>query len=220
MAKEQLIKGAASLGVELDETAVDKLFLYKKFLLEYNKNVNLTSIVDEQEFIVKHFLDSLTLLPELEIRRNMRIIDVGTGAGFPGVVLKIVRPDINLVLLDSLNKRIKFLEQAVELLALDGVLCIHGRAEEFSQKKDFRAAFDYATARAVAALPKLARICLPFVKPGGIFIAMKGRNYHEEVKEAKLPLKRIGGVICEIREITLPGDIGRCLVKIRKINPQ
>lgn len=217
MAKDQLIKEAAALGITLDAAAVDKLFLYKDFLLKYNKKVNLTSIVDEQEFIVKHFLDSLTLLPELEIHANTRLIDVGTGAGFPGIVLKILRPEIDLVLLDSLNKRIKFLEQAIKLLALDNISCIHGRAEEISRKKDFHKIFDYATARAVAALPKLAEYCLPFVKPGGFFIAMKGRNYHEEAKEATAPLKRFSGKICEIKEITLPGDIGRCLVKIKKL---
>ena len=214
--RELLIKGAAELGIALDTVAVDRLFVYKDFLKEYNKKVNLTSIVEDEEIIVKHFLDSLTLLPHIEGGR--KVIDVGTGAGFPGLVLKIVRDDLDLVLLDSLNKRIKFLEELVGMLGLEGVRCVHGRAEEMSRRPEYRENFDFVVARAVANLSKLAGYCLPFAKVGGVFIAMKGRNYHDDVAEASEAVKSFGGEICEIKEVALPGgDIVHSIVKIRKV---
>ncbi|MCL2397295.1 MAG: 16S rRNA (guanine(527)-N(7))-methyltransferase RsmG [Defluviitaleaceae bacterium] len=216
--RELLIRGAQELGVSLDDTATDRLFRYKEFLQEYNKKVNLTAIVDDEDIIVKHFLDSLTVLPHLKIGENTKIIDIGTGAGFPGLVIKIAREKVDLTLLDSLRKRIVFLEEAVKMLGLDGAECHHARAEEFlRQRKDIAGSFDYALSRAVAALPKLTEYCLPYVKPGGMFIAMKGRNYKDEVAEACGVIKRLGGEICEIKEIPLPGsDIVHSLVKIRK----
>ena len=214
--REMLIEGAAGLGVALDDAMVDKLFAYKDFLREYNKKVNLTSIVEDEEIIIKHFLDSLTLLPD--IGGGGKAIDVGTGAGFPGLVLKIARDDLDLVLLDSLNKRIKFLQELVGILGLEGVGCVHGRAEEMSRRPEYRENFDFVVARAVANLSKLAGYCLPFAKVGGVFIAMKGRNYHDDVAEARRAVKSFGGEICEIKEVVLPGvDIVHSIVKIRKV---
>ena len=215
--RELLVNGAADLGVCLNDAAVDRLFAYKEFLKEYNKKVNLTSIVDDEEIVVKHFLDSLTLVSELA-SGGRKVIDIGSGAGFPGVVLKIVMEDLDLVLMDSLNKRIRFLNELVGMLGLGGVRCVHGRAEELARRPEYREGFDFAVARAVANLTKLSGYCLPYVRVGGMFIAMKGRNYHEDVSEADGAIKSLGGKILEVKEIGLPGsDIVHSIIKIEKI---
>ena len=219
MIRGMLVEGAGELGVNLDEGAVERLFKYKDFLLEYNEKVNLTSIVDDVDFVVKHFLDSLTLLPVIKMREGgARVIDIGTGAGLPGLVLKIVCDDIDLVLLDSLNKRVKFLDEAVRLLGLKNVKCVHGRAEELTRiDKSYRGGFDYAVARAVTNLKKLAGYCLPYVRAGGEFIAMKGRDYHEELEEARAAIAAFGGEVAEVREITLPGsEIVHSVIRVRR----
>jgi 16S rRNA (guanine527-N7)-methyltransferase len=217
--KEMLVRGSEELQVTLNQAALDRLFIYKDFLKEYNKKVNLTSIVEDEEIIIKHFLDSLTVLPEMNISQDGKIIDIGTGAGFPGLVLKIARENPDLVLVDSTMKKIRFLEEAVERLGLKGVQCVHVRAEELiRQRTEFRGGFDYALSRAVARLPKLVEYCLPYVKVGGEFIAMKGRNYGEELEESKRIVKKLGGEISRVKEIALPGsDIVHCLIIIRKI---
>jgi len=214
--KELLINGAAELGVSLSDQAADRLFKYKELLKEYNKKVNLTSIVDDEQIIIKHFLDSLTVVPEL--KADARIIDIGTGAGFPGVVLKIALENTDLLLLDSLNKRIKFLKEVVCELGLSGVECIHARAEELWRKeKGFKEGFDYAVSRAVAKLSVLSGYCLPYVKINGEFIAMKGPDCAEEAEEARKKIKLLGGEVLGIKQITLPGsDITHSLVKIKK----
>lgn len=204
---------AAKLGVFLTEDAADKLFAYKEFLKEYNTKVNLTSITDDEEIIIKHFLDSLTLMEYVD---GGRLIDIGTGAGFPGVVLKIAAPHLDIVLMDSLNKRIKFLEQLVNILGITGISCIHGRAEELARRPEYHKKFDFATARAVTNLTKLAEYCLPYVKSGGMFLAMKGRNYHEETNEAKPTINRLGGRMLPPKEIVLPGGIVHTVIPILK----
>ena len=216
--REMLLEGAARLQVPLDETAADRLFIYKDFLKEYNKKVNLTSIVEDEEIIVKHFLDSLTLLPEMNISQGTKVVDIGTGAGFPGIVLKIAWEKLDLTLVDSTMKKVRFLEETTEKLGLEGIQCIHARAEELiRQRPKLRGSFDYAVSRAVARLPKLAEYCLPYVKPGGEFIAMKGRNYSEELEEARPVVKKLGGKVLDVKEIALPGsDIVHSLIKIRK----
>ncbi|MCL2573489.1 MAG: 16S rRNA (guanine(527)-N(7))-methyltransferase RsmG [Defluviitaleaceae bacterium] len=217
--KKMLLDGAGELGIALDNTAADKLLVYKDFLKEYNQKVNLTSIVDDEGIIVKHFLDSLTLLGEIGVAGSTSIIDIGTGAGFPGLVIKIAREDVSLTLVDSTMKKVRFLEEAAKLLSLKNVSCIHARAEELiRQKPEYREGFDYVTARAVTRLPKLSKYCLPYVKLGGEFIAMKGRNYTEELEEARRIVKNLGGEVWDIKEITLPNsDIVHSLIKIRKI---
>jgi len=221
--KNLLLSEAQKLGVDLSDAAAEKMSAYKDFVLEYSKKVNLTAIVSDKEFIVKHFLDSASVLPLLTINDNTRIIDVGTGAGFPGIVLKLANDQIDLMLLDSLNKRIKFLVEAIDMLGLSGVECVHARAEEILRHRgEFKASFDYAIARAVTKLPKLTEYCLPFVKEGGEFIAMKGRNYHEELTGAKNTIRRLGGEITDVKKIILPNigdgeEIVHNLVIIRKI---
>jgi len=217
--RKKLINGAVELGVCLDDAAADKLFIYKDFLKEYNEKVNLTSIVADEEIIVKHFLDSLTVLHALppDISQRVKIIDIGTGAGFPGLVLKIAWENIDLVLVDSTRKKIRFLEEATERLGLNGVECIHARAEELArQKPELAGSFDYAVSRAVARLAKLAEYCLPYVRPGGEFIAMKGRNYQEELDEAQKIIKKLGAEVLDAKEVTLPGsDIVHSIIRIR-----
>ena len=217
---EILISGAAELGIKLNSTQLKQLLAYKNFLQEYNLKVNLTSIVDDDDIYVKHFLDSITILKKLDIKESTRIIDIGTGAGFPGMILKILCPQVNFVLLDSLNKRIKFLNELAKKLEISiGLECIHGRAEEISSpKKNYRGSFDYAVSRAVATLPKLLEYCMPFVKQGGSFIAMKGRNYHEELEQSYKIAKKLKAKIDDITEVKLPhSDIVHSLIVVKKL---
>jgi len=221
--KSLLLSEAHKLGVNISGDAAVQMLKYKDLVLEYGKKVNLTAIVSDAEFVIKHFVDSLSVLPELAIDDGTKVIDIGTGAGFPGMVLKLACDKIDLTLLDSLNKRVKFLVEAVAELGLQNVECIHARAEEILRKRrELSGAFDYAVARAVTKLPKLTEYCLPFAKTGGEFIAMKGRNYHEELAEAKGIIKRLGGEIVDVKEIALSGgdasdEIVHSLIKIRKV---
>ena len=209
--RELLASGASELGLSLDDAMFDKLWRYKDFLKEYNEKVNLTAITDDEGIVVKHFLDCMTVLPHIA---GGRVIDIGTGPGFPGLVLAIVRPELKLTLLDARAKKVKFLEEAAALLGLENVTCIHGRAEDVQKKI---AAFDYAVSRAVGRLEALAGWCLPFVKRGGKFIAMKGPNYAEELKAGKSALKKLGGAIDEVISLTLPNtDMERKLIIISR----
>lgn len=206
---------AEIINIELTNEQIDKFFNYKNLLQEWNKKMNLTAIVDDEEIILKHFIDSLTI--EKYISKDSSIIDVGTGAGFPGIPLKIVREDIELTLLDSLNKRITFLNEVISINNLQKVRCIHGRAEDVSRETSMREKFDYATARAVANLSTLSELCLPFVKVGGKFICMKGNNI-EEVEEAQKAIEVLGGKIVSIEKLTLPNSgIERNVIIIEKI---
>jgi 16S rRNA (guanine527-N7)-methyltransferase len=213
--KAVLCDGAMEFGLRLDDKNIDMLWAYKDFLKEYNKKVNLTAIKDDEGIVVKHFLDCLSVLPHI---KGGRVIDIGTGPGFPGMVLKIVRPDLEMVLLDARAKKVKFLNEAVALLGLCGIDCVHGRAEEISGLKGFANSFDYAASRAVASLETLAGWCLPFVKPGGSFIAMKGPNYKDELKTAQGVIERLGCEISEIITLTLPKtDMVRNLIIAAKL---
>lgn len=208
-------KLAKQINIELSNEQIDKFFIYKDLLKEWNEKINLTAIVDDEEILLKHFIDSLTI--EKYIIENGSIIDVGTGAGFPGIPLKIVREDIELTLLDSLNKRINFLNDVIDVDNLKKVRCIHGRAEDVSRETSMRENFDYATARAVANLSTLSELCLPFVKVGGKFICMKGNNI-DEVEEAKRAIEVLGGKIVNIEKLLLPNsDIERNIIIIEKV---
>ncbi|MCL2416003.1 MAG: 16S rRNA (guanine(527)-N(7))-methyltransferase RsmG [Defluviitaleaceae bacterium] len=212
---ETLIAGAAELGINIKNP--EKFLQYMEYVLEINKSMNLTAITQPEEFITKHFLDSLTLLPLLPKENNIRIIDIGSGAGFPGIPLKFANSELQITLLDSLNKRVKFLNQVVTKMKLNDIRAIHGRAEEYAQKSDFRESFDFAVARAIAAMPALCGYCLPFVGIGGAFIAMKGSNYQEELKNALPIISDLGGEIEKIHKIILPeSDIERNLIIVRK----
>lgn len=211
-----LTEGAASFSLRLTERQVKRFSIYCDTLLEWNQKMNLTAIKEPNEVAVRHFVDSLTLLSVCEIKEGARLIDVGTGAGFPGVPLKIVREDIALCLLDSLNKRLVFLKALLESLEMYAAL-IHSRAEEGGRQKELRECFDVATSRAVASLNLLSEYCLPFVKVGGLFASMKGPACEEEIESAKPAIKALGGEIEEIKRFKLPKGGGRTVVLIRKI---
>ena len=206
---------AKEINLNLDDNEIENFFIYKKLLKEWNEKINLTAITEDNEIILKHFIDSLTI--EKYIPENASVIDVGTGAGFPGIPLKIVRGDVKLTLLDSLKKRLFFLEDVKEKIKLNNVYMVHGRAEDIGNNNEYREKYDISTARAVANLKVLAEYCLPFVKVGGYFICMKG-NSIEEVEEARNAIKKLGGIIEKIEKINLPdSDIERNIIIIRKI---
>jgi len=210
-----LKNGALELGVDLSNKAITDLLAYKDFMLEYNEKVNLTAITDEHDFIAKHLLDCLTLVSHLP--QGSRVIDIGTGAGLPGMVLKIARPDLYITLLDARAKKLKFLDEAIERLALTDICTIHARAEDLQKEKGYAKGFDFAVSRAVAAMDKLCGWCLPFVKQGGAFIAMKGPNYADELATAKPIIKKLGAVVDKITELTLPNEeITRNIIFIQK----
>lgn len=202
-----------NLNLNISDDVVAKFDLYYKFLVEYNENVNLTAITEHDEVMIKHFYDSLILsksLPEGKIK----LLDVGAGAGFPSVPNAIVNNDLDVTIIDSLNKRIVFLNELCDRLKLTNVKAIHGRAEEFKELESF----DVVTARAVARLNILMELCMPFVRVGGLFIAMKSKNGNEELDEAKNGIKILGGEIVRVLDFTLPYDMGeRELIIIKKV---
>ena len=207
-----------NINITLDETALERFRIYMNLVLEWNEKINLTAITDRDEFIIKHFYDSITLLSCTDIKNGAKVIDIGTGAGFPGIPLLIVRPDIKLTLLDSLNKRILFLKETI-LPNLDlSAETIHGRAEDYSKLPQYRERYDYAVSRAVANLSALSEYCMPFVGKGGEFISMKGPDIHEELDIAQSAIRTLGGVVKEVRIMSLPDNSGRSIVIVKKIN--
>lgn len=204
----------AEYGFELTEEQYRKFDIYADFLVEYNKNVNLTAITEPDEILVKHFIDSILLLKYAEIPENSSLIDVGTGAGFPSIPLKIMRDDIKITLLDSLAKRITFLEKLCERLEITAEF-IHGRAEDIAQTAEYREKFDFSCARAVANLAVLSEYCIPFVKTGGYFLSMKGRG--EDIDGAENAIRILSGEISGISEYTLEND-ARKIIAIKKIS--
>ena len=194
----------------------EKFANYRALMLEWNKKINLTAITSEKDIDVKHFIDSLTILKYLNNCKTL--IDVGTGAGFPGIPIAIIKSDIKITLLDSLNKRINFLNEVISYLDLKNVNTIHGRAEEFGRNKLYREKYDVAVSRAVANMTTLSEYLLPFVKVGGICICMKGSNINEELENAKFAINELGGKIEKVDNFYLPNtDIERNIVIIRKI---
>ena len=211
-----LIKEAANLNIEISEKADKMLENYGKMLLKYNEFMNLTAITDPEEVKEKHFLDSATLLLCEKLEKGMSLIDIGAGAGFPSMPVKIIREDLDVTMLDSLNKRINFLNDVISELGLKNIKAVHQRAEDAGKNKALREKFDIATARAVADLAVLAEYALPFVKIGGYFVAMKGNAPEIEINGAKKAIKEMGGEIESVKEITLPSGINHCLVIIKK----
>ena len=212
---EELENAAKQIEIELTKEQIEKYYNYMDLLLEWNGKINLTAIIDPKEIILKHFVDSLTIAKY--IKDDEKLIDVGTGAGFPGIPLSIVKENTDIVLLDSLNKRINFLEEIKQNLKLKNITTIHGRAEEFGKNKNEREKYDIATSRAVASLNILLEYLLPLVKVGGRAICMKGSNI-EEVENAKNALEILGGKIEKIEEITLPNsDIKRNIIIVEKV---
>ena len=211
-----LISAASELGLELKPHQVKQFLEYKIALLEWNKKINLTAITDDREIIIKHFVDSLTCAKY--VNEGYSLIDVGTGAGFPGIPLKILFGDkIQLTLVDSLNKRVNFLNQAIEELKLDGVNAVHARVEDVAYDEIHRGKYDIAVSRAVAKLAVLAEYCLPFVKVGGVMLSMKGSNADEEITDAAKAVELLGGKIEKVEMLTLPySDINHSIIVIRK----
>ncbi len=205
-------------GVILDEEKIEKLNCYGNLLLEWNEKINLTAITEPEAVLYKHFYDCILFLKHCPLEQGAALVDVGTGAGFPGMVLKIVRPDLKVTLLDSLNKRLVFLNEVISKLQLMNIETVHMRAEDAGKSKKYREKFDVATARAVASLPVLLEYCSPLVKQGGTFLSMKGPNANEEVSLCKNAIKVLGlrepNIICE----TLTGDEQRAFVSFKKIS--
>ena len=220
MFKEELAKAAAEYGISLSDTQMEQYNRYFELLVEWNEKINLTAITEPKEVAIKHMIDSITAYDENLFKDGTTVIDVGTGAGFPGLPLKIFCPEIKMTLMDSLNKRIKFLQTVVEELGLKDVECVHARAEEGARNKKYRESFDIAVSRAVARLPILCEYCLPFVKKGGHFIALKGMQYNDEADEAAKAIKVMGGSRTEIRPVKLPElDDKRAVITITKTMP-
>lgn len=190
---------------------------YAEMLVSYNEKVNLTALTSPEDIAEKHFLDSVLPFSDIDIKNGAKIVDVGTGAGFPSCPLKIMRPDLSLTLVDSLNKRVTFLRELSDELSLQAE-CIHSRAEDLGQNPDYREAFDIATARAVAKLSVLCEYCLPLVSVGGSFISLKGSKGTEEAKEAENAVEILGGKIVRVHEYSLPSGDGRMLIEIKKIS--
>ncbi len=205
-------------GINLTEKEADRFAEYCRFLKEYNQKVNLTAITDEKEIAVKHFLDSSMVLKLMEIKEGADVIDVGTGAGFPSVPVKILKEDINLTLLDSLSKRLKFLEQLLQRLDLKADM-VHARAEQKGACPPMREGFDIAFSRAVASLSALAEYCLPFVRVGGTMAALKGPKADEEINEAEGAIKLLGGGNLKKLSYNLSDGSERSLILIEKIMP-
>lgn len=203
---ELLENGLKNFNIDVNDTMLEKFEKYREILVEYNKNMNLTGITEQREVYIKHFLDSVAIFKDGYIMDGLSVIDVGTGAGFPGIPYKICNPTIKLTLLDSLNKRINFLKEVCTNIGFDDVEFVHGRAEDFGQNEDFREKFDIATARAVANLPVLLELCIPFVKVGGFFICLKGPNAENEVEEAKNAMDVLDVKLVENIEVSLPDE--------------
>ena len=199
-----LFDSAEKFGLELSDKQISQFEIFYRRMIDWNERINLTAITDETEFAIKHIVDSLSVWDEKIFADVAKVIDVGTGAGFPGLPLKIFKPELEIVLLDSLTKRVNFLQETVAELKLEGVTCVHGRAEDLARQKNFREQFDLATSRAVARLNVLAEYCLPFVKVGGVFAALKGKKFSEEISEAKSAVKILGGGEIKFAEKILP----------------
>lgn len=216
--KDILKKGFEALKIEYDEITLDRFNLYYELLIDYNKKVNLTAITEKSDVAVKHFLDSVSLLGVCDVGSDSQMIDVGTGAGFPGLPLKIVRGDINLTLVDSLNKRVEFLKLCARELGLSNVECIHSRAEELAHKQEHREQYDIAVSRAVANMATLSEYCIPFVKIGGKFAAFKGPSANDELLAAKNAIATLGGANACIKLAKIANyDLSHSIILVDKI---
>lgn len=214
-----MIEGLHNLGVEASPDKFEKLFRFMKVMLEWNEKINLTAITEEKEIFIKHFLDSATCISSGYIKEGMKVIDVGTGAGFPGVPVSILKDGINVTLLDSLKKRIGYLDEVIGTLGLVGIETVHARAEDAGSDKAYREAYDIVLSRAVAAMNVLCEYCLPFVKVGGFFLCQKGPDIEKELKEAEHAVKILGGLVKEVKEFQLPfSDIKHNIIVIEKIS--
>lgn len=217
MNREILCEGLKQFGYEISHEKCDMLEKYSEMLVEKNKNINLTAVTDSNGITIKHFLDSIVPIFTLDIKEEAKVIDVGTGAGFPGFPIKIIRDDLKFTFMDSLNKRINFLIETAEEIGMKNAEFIHMRAEDGGRLPKFRQRYDVAVSRAVAPLKILGEYCIPFINCGGIFAAFKSYDIEDEIKEAKSMIGSLGGVIESINEIEIPfSEIKRKIVVIRK----
>jgi len=213
-----LNKASNNEGLEFDEKKYGQFMKYKDLIKEWNEKVNLTAIKEDEEIVKKHFIDSMKVFKFDKLKNAKNVIDIGTGGGFPGIPMKIIKPEINIVLLDSLNKRINFLNEVIKDLKLENIKAIHGRAEDFAQEIQYREKFDVAVSRAVANLTVLSEFCIPYVKVGGYFVAMKGPAVEEEIKQSKNAIRILGGKIEHIEKVEIEdSDLNHNLVIISKI---
>lgn len=207
-----------ALDITLSGVQLHQFDKFYEILVEWNKVMNLTGITEYQDVVEKHFLDSLSIVKIVDMNQTKSVIDIGTGAGFPGIPLKIAFPDLNIVLLDSLNKRIKFLDHVIEELKIAGIRTIHGRAEDYARDLKYREKFDLCVSRAVANMSSLSEYCLPYVKVGGRFISYKSGDIEKEISEGQKAINILGGKIDQIEKFKLPGtEIQRSFVMIKKI---
>ncbi len=215
---DTLIRGSQELDIELSDLQKDKFLNYKLLLQEWNKKIDITTIIEDEEVDIKHFLDSLTVVSTDIFEGRKKLIDIGTGGGFPGVPLKIYNEDLDITLMDSLNKRIKFLDDVIDKLGFENIVATHGRAEELSLTREYREQYDICVSRAVAQLNTLAEYCLPFVRPGGHFVSMKGPDSEAEVREAKNAIELLGGKLVANYNVRIPeSDISHSIVVIEKV---
>ena len=219
---DRLVDICNKINIDISDDQIEKFKSYYELFIEKNKVMNLTAITEKNEVIIKHFIDSIAIIPYLKkldlIDSNKRIIDIGTGAGFPGIPLKIMLPDIDFTLLDSLNKRVGFLKEVIDNLDLSGIEAIHGRAEDYAVDKKYREKYDFCVSRAVANLSTLSEYCIPFVKTGGLFISYKAGESEEEINNSKNAIKLLGGKINKVEEFILPEtDATRVFVLINKL---
>lgn len=221
---KRLIEICNKINIDISDEQIKQFEKYYEFLVEKNKVMNLTAITEKEDVILKHFIDSIAVIPylkELDFfeKDNLSIIDIGTGAGFPGIPLKIMLPNVKFTLLDSLNKRISFLNEVIDLLGLNNIVAVHGRAEDYAFDNIYREKYDLCVSRAVANLSTLSEYCIPFIKKDGMFISYKAGDSEEEINNSKNAIKLLGGKINKVEEFVLPeSDANRVFVIIKKIN--
>lgn len=214
---EKFKNGLQQLHIELSEKQMEQFLQYYEMLVEKNKVMNLTAITEFDEVVEKHFLDSVSLTQQLDLHQPLKVLDLGTGAGFPGIPLKIVFPELEITLMDSLNKRVLFLQYVISSLQLENIEAVHGRAEEAARNKKYRESFDLCVSRAVANISTLSEYCLPFVKIGGSFISYKSSTIEDELKDGKKGIAILGGKVKDVYKFTLPDSkLQRSFVIIEK----